>query len=408
MTDILLSLPLAVRAADVHAAAERIAGKVVRTPALRCDPLSRTLGADVFLKLECLQATGAYKERGAANKLAQLTEAERHAGVVAASSGNHAQAVARHAALLGVEATIVMPMNTPSTKVMRTAGWGATVVQEGEDFEGAYAGARRLEQERGLTFIHPFEDPAVMAGQGTVALELLADVADLDVLVVPVGGGGLIAGCAAVAAELKPDLEIIGVQIAGYSTAAQRLAGQSLKTGGATIADGSAVQDVGERTFRVIRDLVSDVLVVPEETVESAVAALAEGAKVVSEGAGALGTAALLTHRDRFRGKRVGTVVSGGNIDARILANTLLRSLLRDGRLMRLHMEIPDRPGVLADISTLIGAHGGNIIEVSHQRLFTTPTVRTAELDVTVEARDPDEAAVILRELEARYRVRRG
>ncbi len=316
--------------------------------------------------------------------------------------------MARHASLLGVQATIVMPSNTPSTKVMRTAGWGATVVQAGDDFEGAYARARQLEREQGLTFIHPFEDPAVMAGQGTIALELLEDAPHLDVLIVPVGGGGLIAGCAAAAAELNPNLEIVGVQIAGYSTAAQRLAGEALKTGGHTIADGSAVQNVGERTFRVIRDLVSDVLVVPEETVESAVAALAEGAKVVAEGAGALGTAALLTHRDRFRGKRVAAVVSGGNIDARILANTLLRSLLRDGRLMRLHMEIPDRPGVLADISTLIGSHGGNIIEVSHQRLFTTPTVRTAELDVTVEARDPDEAAVILRELEARYRVRRG
>ena len=400
--------PHPVTAQDVRDAAARIRSRILRTPALFNEAAARATGAEVVLKLECLQATGAYKERGAANKLAQLTPAERAAGVVAASSGNHAQAVARHASLSGIAAVIVMPLNTPSTKVLRTAGWGARVIQHGDSFEAAFAHAVALSREEGLTFVHPFEDPAVMAGQGTVALELLEDEPELDALIVPVGGGGLIAGCAAITRELSPRTEVIGVQIAGYAAAAQTLAGGAVRTGGVTISDGSAVQAVGLGTFPMIRDLVSDVLVVPETTVESAVALLAEGAKVVAEGAGALGLAAVMETPERFRGRRVGVVVSGGNIDVRILANTLLRSLLRQGRLLRLHMQIPDRPGVLADISRRIGEAGGNIIEISHQRLFSTPTVQTAELDVTVEARDPEQAAEILADLSADYTLRKG
>jgi len=397
-----------VSAQDVREAAARISGRVLHTPTVGCRAASEASGAEVSLKLECLQATGAYKERGAANKLARLSAAEGAAGVVTASSGNHAQAVARHASLLGLRAVIVMPCSTPSTKVLRTAGWGARVIQHGDTFEEAFAHAQGLSLEEGLTFVHPFEDPAVMAGQGTVALEFLEDAPGLDVLIVPVGGGGLIAGCAAVTREVSPNTEIVGVQIAGYASAAQALAGDPVSTGGATISDGSAVAGVGRGAFPVIRDLVSEVLIVPEIAVESAVSLLAESAKVVSEGAGALGVAALLSSPGRFRGRKVGAVVSGGNIDVRILANTLLRSLLRQGRLLRLHMQVPDRPGVLAEISRLIGEGGGNIIEISHQRLFSTPTVQTAELDVTVEARDPEQAAEIHAALSALYSVRKG
>ncbi len=392
--------------ADVEAAAERIAGRVLRTPTLYSDAVSRAVGAHVTLKLESLQAIGSFKERGAANKLAMLTAAERTAGVIAVSAGNHAQAVARHASLAGIAATIVMPRFTPATKVSRTAAWGALVVLHGDTLAESFAHAALLCAERGLVFIHPFDDPAVMAGQGTLALEMLQDAPDLEVLLVPVGGGGMIAGCAAVAAALRPGLEVIGVEVAAYASLAQTLAGTPVSVGGATIAEGIAVAAIGTAPLEVIRAHVHDVLVVPERVVEDAIALLAEGAKLVAEGAGAAGVAALLEYRSRFAGRRVGTVVCGGNIDARILANVLLRGLLRDGRLLRLFMQIPDRPGVLADIAGRIGGCGGNIIEVSHQRLFAAPSVQAAELEVMVEARDPVHAAEITAALEESYVVR--
>ncbi len=392
--------------ADVEAAAERIAGRVLRTPTLHSDAISRAVGAHVTLKLESLQAIGSFKERGAANKLALLTAAERTAGVIAVSAGNHAQAVARHASLAGIAATIVMPRFTPATKVSRTAAWGALVVLHGDSLAESFAHAAVLCAEWGLVFIHPFDDPAVMAGQGTLALEMLQDAPDLDVLLVPVGGGGMIAGCAAVAAALRPGLEVIGVEVAAYASLAQTLAGTPVSVGGSTIAEGIAVAAIGTAPLEVIRAHVHDVLVVPERVVEDAIALLAEGAKLVAEGAGAAGVAALLEYRSRFAGRRVGTVVCGGNIDARILANVLLRGLLRDGRLLRLFMQIPDRPGVLADIAGRIGGCGGNIIEVSHQRLFAAPSVQAAELEVMVEARDPVHAAEITAALEESYVVR--
>jgi len=393
---------------DVRAAAARIAGRVIRTPVLRSATISRATGADVVLKLDNLQATGAFKERGAANRLSMLTEGERGRGVIAMSAGNHAQAVARHAGLLGIEAVIVMPNSTPATKVTRTAGWGARVVLHGETLAEAASHARELAEADGLVFIHPYDDPGVMAGQGTLALEFLEDAPDLDCLVIPVGGGGLIAGCAVAAAALKPGIEVIGVEVSAYAALAQRLAGQPVSVGGATIAEGIAVRDIGVAPLAVIRAHVADVLVVPERAVEEAIALLIEGAKVVAEGAGATGLAALLAFPERFAGRCVGVPICGGNIDSRILANVLLRNLLRDGRLLRLVLEIPDRPGVLADIAGKIGAAGGNIIEVSHQRLFASPSVQSAQLEVMFEARDPAHGAAIVAALEESYTVRRA
>ena len=393
--------------ADVAAAADRIAGRVLRTPALPSEAVSRATGAEVVLKLDNLQVTGAFKERGAANRLALLTDAERERGVIAMSAGNHAQAVARHASLSNVVATIVMPKFTPATKVTRTAAWGAHVVLHGETLAEAAAHARALAAERHLVFVHPYDDVDVMAGQGTLALELLRDAPDLDALVIPVGGGGLLAGCAVAAKAMKPGMAVYGVEVAAYSAMAQRLAGEIVSVGGATIAEGIAVRDVGEKPFAIIRELGVEVLVVPEHTIEEAVGLLVEGAKVVAEGAGAAGVAALLAYTEHFRGKRVGIAITGGNIDARILSNVLLRNLLRDGRLLRLHLQIPDRPGVLADIAGKIGNTGGNIIEVSHQRLFAASSVQAAELEVMVEARDPLHADAILEALEKSYVVRR-
>ena len=392
---------------DVRAAARRIEGRILRTPALPSDALSRATGAQVVLKLENLQAIGSFKERGAANKLALLTEDERRRGVVAMSAGNHAQAVARHAGLLGIRAVIVMPLHTPAIKVVRTRAWGAEVVLHGETLAETAAHAFALAERDGLVFVHPYDDPAVMAGQGTLALELLEDAPELDVLLVPVGGGGLIGGCAVAASGVKPGIEVIGVEVSAYASLSQTLAGEEALTGGPTIAEGIAVHQVGAHPLEAIRAYVRDVIVVPERVVEDAIALLAEGAKQVAEGAGAAGLAALLAHRARFAGRRVGIPVCGGNIDARILANVLLRGLLRDGRLLRLRMEIPDRPGVLADIAGLIAGSGGNIIEVNHQRLFAAPSVQAAELEVMAEARDPSHADEIVGALAKRYVVKR-
>jgi len=392
---------------DVHAAAGRIAGRVLRTPAVPSDAVGRATGAHVTLKLENLQAIGSFKERGAANRLALLSPAERGQGVVAMSAGNHAQAVARHASLLGIRATIVMPFFTPSTKVTRTRGWGAEVVLHGDTLAEAAAHAHELAARDGMVFVHPYDDPAVMAGQGTLALELLADAPGLEVLIVPVGGGGMIAGCAVAATGVKPGIEIVGVEVESYASLRQILAGQAVTTGGPTIAEGIAVQTIGAQCLPMIRAHVAEVLVVAERVVEDAIALLAEGAKQVAEGAGAAGVAALLAHPARFAGRRVGIPVCGGNIDGRILANVLLRGLLRDGRLLRLSMDIPDRPGVLADIAGRIGASGGNIIEVVHQRLFDAPSVQAAELELMVEARDPAHADAITAALSGSYVVRR-
>ncbi|MGG5821161.1 threonine ammonia-lyase [Falsiroseomonas sp. HW251] len=395
--------------ADIRAAAARIKGAVLRTPTIRSDALSKATGATIHLKLDNLQATGAFKERGAANRIALLTPRERAAGVIAMSAGNHAQAVARHASLAGIAATIVMPKYTPATKVTRTEGWGAKVVLVGETLAEAAAHAWDLAAREGLTFIHPYDDPAVIAGQGTAALEMLEDFPAIDTLAVPVGGGGLLTGCAAAAKELKPGAVVYGVEVEHYPAMAQRLAGQPIQVGGPTVAEGIAVRDVGELPFHWLQRHRTEVLVVPERAVEEAIALLAEGAKLVAEGAGAAGLAAVLAFPERFSGKSVGIPVCGGNIDARALSNVLLRQLLRDGRILRLTFEIPDRPGMLADIARRISDLGGNVIEVQHQQLFGAPTVQSTELHLMVEVRDAALGNSIIAALQAgKYVVRRG
>jgi threonine dehydratase len=401
--------PPHVTLADVRAAAARIQGAVMRTPTIRCDALSRATGAAIHLKLDNLQATGAFKERGAANRIALLSARERAAGVIAMSAGNHAQAVARHASLAGIRATIVMPRFTPATKVTRTEGWGTTVVLHGETLAEAAAHAWDLSAREGLTFIHPYDDPGVIAGQGTCALEMLEDAPAIDTLSVPVGGGGLLAGSAAAALGLKPDIRIFGVEVEGYPAMAQRLKGLPVQVGGPTVAEGIAVRDVGEQPLALIRNWGLEVLVVPERAVEEAIAMLAEGAKVVAEGAGAAGLAAVLAFPERFTGRSVGIPICGGNIDARALSNVLLRQLLRDGRILRLRFDIPDRPGMLADIAKRISDLGGNVIEVQHQQLFGAPTVQSTELHLMVEVRDGAQGNHIISALQAgNYVVRRG
>ncbi|PHK95696.1 threonine ammonia-lyase [Pseudoroseomonas rhizosphaerae] len=404
-----LSSPALITLANVREAAARIQGAVLRTPTVPAPVIGRAAGCEVWLKLDNLQATGAFKERGAANRLALLTAREKATGVIAMSAGNHAQAVARHASRLGIRATIVMPRFTPATKVVRTESWGATVVLHGETLAEAAAHAHALALREGLTFIHPYDDRGVIAGQGTMAIEMIEDAPGLDTLVFPVGGGGLLAGCAAAALEMNPSLTVYGVEVEGYPAMAQRLAGQPIAVGGPTVAEGIAVRDVGEAPYALIKRLGIEVLVVPERAVEQGIALLAEGAKVVAEGAGAAGVAALLAHPARLAGRRVGTPVCGGNIDARALSNVLLRQLLRDGRIMRLHFDIPDRPGVLADISRRISEAGGNVIEVKHQQLFGAPTVQSTELELMIEVRDAVQGNAIVAALEAaNYTVRRA
>jgi len=393
--------------ADVEAAAERIKGAVLRSPFLHCDGLSRATGAEIYLKLDHLQATGAFKERGAANKIALLTPAEKNAGVIAMSAGNHAQAVARHASLAGIKATIVMPKFTPSTKISRTQSWGAEVVLHGEMLAQAAAHAHALAKSEGYIFIHPYDDEQVIAGQGTMALEMLQDQPDLDVLIVATGGGGLIAGSALVGRAKNPKLEILGVEVENYSAFAQALAQQPIEVGGPTIAEGIAVRDIGQKPLEILRALNVEMLVVSEHAIEQSIALLVESAKQVAEGAGAAGLAAVLAFPERFAGKKIGLSLCGANIDPRILANTLMRNLLRDGRLLRVVLEMPDRPGMLADIATRIGNRGGNIIEVSHHRLFSSPSVQDAQLEIMIEARDAAHGLTIENALAEAFTLRR-
>jgi threonine dehydratase len=392
---------------NVVEAASRIASTVVRTPTIYSDAISRRVGADVWLKLDTLQATGAFKERGASNRLATLSATERARGVVAMSAGNHAQAVARHASLLGIRAVIVMPAFTPATKVTRTSRWGAQVVLHGHSLTEAATHARELAARENLVFVHPYDDEAVIAGQGTLALEMIEDAPTLDCLVVPVGGGGLAAGCAIAASGAGRPLATFGVEVESYSAMAQELADTPVDVGGATIAEGIAVREVGRLPLEILRRHGCEVLTVSERAIEDAVALLAEEAKIVAEGAGAAGIAALIQHPARFAGKRVGVPICGANIDNRALANILQRVMLRDGRLMRLVFDIPDRPGILGEISSRIGAAGANIIEVSHHRLFTSPTVQSARLEVMFEARDAAHSEAVVQALQAHYAVSR-
>jgi threonine dehydratase len=394
---------------DVVAAAGRIAGSVERTRSAHSRTLSHVLGCTVVVKFENLQFVAAFKERGALNKLAQLSPAERAAGVVAMSAGNHAQAVAYHATRLGIDATIVMPTSTPFVKVQRTRELGATVVLRGDDLAEAEAEAMRLVAEEGRTYLHPYDDAAVIAGQGTCALEMLSDHPDLDTIVVPVGGGGLLAGMAVAARHLRPDVELVGVQTERYPAMADRVHGGTSPTGGPTIAEGIAVGQPGELTGRIIDALVDDVVTVSEEHVEEAMNLVLEIEKVITEGAGAAGIAALIEHRERFAGRNVGVVLSGGNVDPRLLASVIMRGLIRNGRLTRLHIEVPDVPGSLGSITTILGDIGANIVEILHQRMFVDLSARSAEIEVTVETLDHLHVERAVAALEhAGYRVQVG
>jgi threonine dehydratase len=374
--------------ADVEAAARRIAGAVVRTPTLYSQTLSAITGAQIWLKFENQQFTAAYKERGALNALLLLADEQRSRGVIAASAGNHAQGLSYHGTRLGVPVTIVMPKTTPTVKVMQTEAVGGNVILEGETFDEAYEYARSMEKQLGLTFVHPFDDPNVAAGQGTVALELLAEAPGIETLVVPIGGGGLISGMGTVAKAHQPPIEVIGVQAQLYPSAYGKFKGEDLPCGGDTLAEGIAVKEPGVFTSRVIAEVVDDIVLVSEGDLENAVSLLLQIEKTVVEGAGAAGLAAVLAHRERFAGKTVGLVLCGGNIDTRLLANVLLRDLARSGRLARLRITLQDRPGALHKVMSEFAEHNVNILEIYHQRIFTNLPAKGLITDIECEARD--------------------
>lgn len=391
----------AVTPGDVAAAASRIAGDVVRTPSARSATLSALTGAEVVVKFENLQFTASFKDRGAANRLHLLGEDERNRGVVAVSAGNHAQGVAHHARRLGVPATIVMPGTAAYSKVANTEALGATVVQSGASYADAAAVAGDLAVESGLTLVHPYDDPAVIAGQGTLALELLDDHA-LDAVIVPIGGGGLAAGVATVVADRSPDTEVVGVQSATYPGMVRALAGESLDVATAdTLADGIAVRQPGTLTLPIVRDLVDDIVVVSEADIERAMVLFLEIEKTVAEGAGACPLAALLADPERFRGRRVGLVLTGGNVDTRLLASVLMRQMVHDRRIVRLRIGVDDLPGQLALVAAAIGDTGANILEVDHGRLFDQVSARRTNLSLTVETRDHRHADEVVATLES-------
>ena len=387
---------------DVRAAARRIEGKVVRTPTLYSTTLSKITGAQIWLKFENLQFTAAYKERGALNAMLLLGGDRLNRGVIAASAGNHAQGLSYHGRRLGLPVTIVMPKTTPMVKVMQTESVGGTVVLEGESFDEAYAHARKLESELELTFVHPFDDPHVAAGQGTVALEMLDDVPELDMLVIPVGGGGLASGMGTIARAIKPDIGLVGVEAELYPSMYNFLKGTDLPIGGDTLAEGIAVKEPGEFTRQVLAGLLDDFVLVSESQLETALALLLQIEKVVVEGAGAAGLAAVLAHRELFAGRKVGIVLSGGNIDTRLLANVLLRDLARSGRLARLRLTLQDRPGALFKVMEEFNSHNINIIEIWHQRIFTHLPAKGLITDIECEARDRDQLDALVAALRAK------
>lgn len=386
---------------DVRAAAARIEGAVVKTPMMHSITLSEITGAEIWLKFENLQFTAAYKERGALNALLHLTDEQKERGVIAASAGNHSQGLSYHGTRLGVPVTIVMPRTTPTVKVMQTESVGGQVVLHGETFDDAAAHARELEVERGLTFVHPFDDPLIAAGQGTVALEMLEVKPDIDCLVTPIGGGGLISGMATVARALNPDIEIVGVQAELFPSMYAAMKGDDLDCGGDTLAEGIAVKRPGAFTSKVIAEKVDDIILVDEPSLEKAVALLLQIEKTVVEGAGAAGLAAVLANKERFAGKKIGLVLCGGNIDTRLLANVLLRDLARQGRLARLRVTLQDRPGALFKVMRLFDEHNVNIIEIYHHRIFTTLPAKGLITDIECEARDAAQVERLVSALQA-------
>ncbi|MDD9913377.1 MAG: threonine ammonia-lyase [Rhodospirillaceae bacterium] len=392
---------MSVSVEDIRAAADAIAGEVVRTPTVRSGPLSDLLGLEVFVKLETLQRTGSFKDRGALFKLKSLSPDEMSRGVIAISAGNHAQGVAYHAQRLAIPATIVMPEGTPFNKVRRTQAFGAKVVLHGDNISAAEPFAHALAEEERLTFVHPYDDERIIAGQGTIGLEMLEDVPDLDTIIVPIGGGGIISGIATAAKSVKPAIEIIGVESEFFPTMFNAVRNEALPVGGDSIAEGIAVKSAGMITREIIARLADDMLVVSESAIESAVQTMLIDAKIHTEGAGASPLAALRENPDRFAAKKVGLVACGGNIDSRLLASVLMRGMSREGYLARLRVTISDQPGVLGKVAEKIGESGGNIVEIYHHRLFYDVPLKLAELDVVVETRDAAHSQEIIERLEA-------
>jgi threonine dehydratase len=385
----------------VRAAQSRLAGHVENTPCLHSRTLSQITGAEVYLKFENLQFTSSFKERGALNKLATLTPAQSERGVIAVSAGNHAQGVAYHAQRLGIPAVIVMPRFTPTVKIERTRGFAAEIVLTGDTFDDSKAEAARLAAERSLTMVHPYDDADVIAGQGTVALEMLAQQPDIDCLCVAIGGGGLISGVATVARALKPSIEIVGVQTDQFPSMYAAFKGVQMPSANATLAEGIAVKQPGDLTVGIVKRLVDDIVLVSEGDIEQAIVMLLEIEKTVVEGAGGTGLAAMLRHPARFAGRKVGLILCGGNIDPMVLADIIERGMVRAGRLARIRVHTRDVPGELARAATLIGQAGANIEEVEHQRAFTTLPVQNAELEFVLQTRGPDHIEDVLRTLRA-------
>jgi len=393
---------------DIRAAAVRLRGQVADTPCLHSRTLSQMCGCEVYLKFENHQFTASFKERGALNKMAQLSEAERARGVLAVSAGNHAQGVAYHAQRMGLPATIVMPRFAPTVKVENTRRFGAEVLTLGDTFDDARLHGLQLAEARGLTLVHPYDDLAVMAGQGTIALEMLAAQPDIDTLVVAVGGGGLISGMATAARALRPGIQVFGVQTERFPPVWSALHNEPRDCGQATIADGIAVKSPGALTLPLIRERVDGVLLVGEDDIEQGILLLLEIEKTVVEGAGAVGLAALLKHRERFAGRKVGLVLCGGNIEPLVLAEIIQRGMVKSGRLVRLRFDVRDVPGSLAEVAAALGALGANIDEVQHQRAFTTLSVERAQIEVVVQTRGAAHVEQILNSLRAQdYRVER-
>ena len=398
---------MAVTADQIRDTAVRLDGQIIRTPILEAPMLSRNLGCDLFLKLECLQHTSSFKARGALNAMLGLNDQQRQLGVIAMSAGNHAQAVAYHAEHMGIPATIVMPAQTPFAKVARTRAFGAKVVLEGRNLNECEGTVNALIEEHGLTLIHPYDNELVMMGQGTAGLEILTDQPDLDVLVVPIGGGGLMGGIATIARDMRPNIKIYGVQTELYPSMQLAVEGKEITCGGETLAEGIAVKKPGGVTLPVVDALVDKILLVNERELEWAVGALIEQQRVVSEGAGAAGIAAIHANPALFAGKKVGVVICGGNIDPRLLASILNRNMAVDGRIARLRIDISDEPGMLAAISTTIGKCGGNIVEIYHQRLFYDVPAKLAKIDAVIETRGPDHVDEIIAALRtAHFQVR--
>lgn len=394
--------PFALSYRDIFEATKIISGRVLRTPTLPAPKLSQLTGAQVFVKYENLQVTGSFKDRGALVKLLSLNEAERRRGVIAMSAGNHAQAVAFHTRRLGIPALIVMPEHTPFVKIANTEAFGAEVVLAGETLAEAREKALVLGAERGLTFVHPYDDPHVIAGQGTLGAELLEEQPDLDCAILPIGGGGMIAGCAIAMKKMKPDIEIFGVEAALYPSMKAAIDGALAVCGGQTLAEGIAVKAAGALTTPIIAALVSHIILVTEQQIECAVSAFLSLQKTMAEGAGAAGLAALMTEPERFRGRKVGLVLSGGNIDVRMLASILVRGLEREDKIISLRLVVDDLPGMLGRVATCLGDAGANILEVSHRRMFLDVPAKGITLDVMIETKDVRHAAEITAKLQAK------